>query len=252
MLDLITSHHSQSTPVKSSTFRRLPLRKVHGPSRTLGDQAPMHSRSTSVSSLHPRSDTEADLTPAVLPGPSPSVYPISPPSARMDITANNYILRDPVIPPPVSRSSSVNSASNWDVPVSNKLFLPSLPASRKLAPYPIGFQPKGAFRVLTDDFLSARRMKREGEGGGMKRVERTKLERRLEKLVNLHFPPPGARDVPLDEKTRPGISGHENHRTSSIFDFQTLKNVNFSNASDLWKGVVSSGLRDTIKMEIRG
>ena len=110
--------------------------------------------------------------------------------------------------------------------------------------------------MLTDDFLSVRRMKREGEGeGGMKRVERTKLERRLEKLINLHFPlqpdSKEATDGLLREKTL-GINGHENRRGSSIFDFQTLKNVNFNDASDFWKGVVSGGLHDTTKMEIRG
>ena len=111
--------------------------------------------------------------------------------------------------------------------------------------------------MLTDDFLSARRMKREGEGeGGMKRVERTKLERRLEKLINLHFPlqpdSKEARDGPLHEKTRPSINSHENRRVSTIFDFRTLKNVNFNDASDLFKGVVNGGLHDTTKTEIRG
>jgi rabenosyn-5 len=96
-------------------------------------------------------------------------------------------------------------------------------------------------------------MKRDGESeGGMKRVERTKLERRLEKLVNLHFPlqpdPKVARDGSFHEKTRPG---HENRR-ASIFDFQSLKNVNFNDASGLWKGVVSGGLQDATKTEIRG
>jgi hypothetical protein len=156
------------------------------------------------------------------------------------------------IPTPISKSSSGNSALNRDVSVSNRPATP--PAFRKTAPYPPGFQPKGVGRVLTDDFLSARRMKRDGDGdGGMKRVERTKLERRLEKLINLHFPvqsdSKGARDGRLHEKTRPS---HEHRRASSIFDFQTLKNVNFNDASGLWKGVVSGGLQDTTKTDIRG
>jgi len=151
----------------------------------------------------------------------------------------------------------MNHTPNWDVSISDKPLLPSPPTSRRPAPYPPGFQPKGVCRVLTDDFLSARRVKREGEGeGGMKRVERTKLERRLEKLINLHFPPQpdseGTRDGPYDEKAHPGLGGHENRRASSIFDIQTLKTVNFNDASGLWRGVVSGGLRDTTKMEIRG
>ncbi|KAF8797914.1 hypothetical protein BYT27DRAFT_7228531 [Phlegmacium glaucopus] len=258
-LDLTGSPRSQLTPMKSSTFRRLPLRKAR-PSRTLGDQVPMHSQNASVSSLHPRSDkgsNDAGSKPVVL----PSVAPVSLPSIKAGVTANNpdapsLNAHHAAIPPPISKSSSMNHAPNWDI--SDKPLLPvsSPPTSRKPAPYPPGFQPKGVCRVLTDDFLSARRMKRESEGeGGMKRVERTKLERRLEKLINLHFPlqidSEGARDGLLDEKTRPGRSGRENHRASSIFDLQTLKNVNFNDASGLWRGVVSGGLRDTTKMEIR-
>jgi rabenosyn-5 len=245
---------SQSTQ-KSSTSRRTPLRKPRRLARTLGDQAP---------SLHPRSvnvSKEAGSRLAAFPGPSPSVNPVSFPPMKVDATANSSDVpsQNPhhsAIPTPISKSSSVNSTLNWDAStsISNSPLLPTPPVSRKTAPYPPGFQPRGVCGVLTDDFLSARRMKRDGDGeGGMKRVERTKLERRLEKLINLHFPlqpdSKGARDGPLHEKTRPV---HENRRASSIFDFQTLKNVNFNDASGLWKGVVSVGLQDTTKTEIRG
>ena len=250
---MLDSPRSQSNPTKSSSFRRTPLRKTRRPARTLGDQAP---------SLHPRSDkgsNEAGSKLAVLPVPSPSVKPVSLPPMKVDATTNNSDVSSQsphhsAIPTPISKSSSVNSALNWDASISNSSLLPTPPASRKMAPYPPGFQPKGVCRVLTDDFLSARRMKRDGVGeGGMKRVERTKLERRLEKLINLHFPlqsdSKAARDGLFHEKIRPD---RENHRTSSIFDFQTLKNVNFNDASGLWKGVVSGGLQDSTKTEIRG
>ena len=241
---------SQSTP-KSSTSRRTPLRKVRRPARRLGDQAP---------SLHPRSDkgpNEAGSRLSALAGPSPSVNAVSFFPMKVDATANNSDVpsqspHQSAIPTPISKSASVNSAMIRDLSVSNRP--PTPPAYRKTAPYPPGFQPKGVGRVLTDNFLSARRKKRDGDGdGGMKRVERTKLERRLEKLINLHFPlqtdGKGARDGPLHEKTRPS---RENRRASSIFDFQTLKNVNFNDASGLWKGVVSGGLQDTTKTDIRG
>jgi rabenosyn-5 len=241
----------QSTP-KSSTSRRTPLRKARRPARTLGDQVP---------SLHPRSvkvSNEAGSRLAALPGPSPSVNPVSFPPMKVDATANSSDIpsqspHHSAIPTPISKSSSVNSTLNWDVSISNSPH-PAPPVPRKTAPHPPGFQPRGVCGVLTDDFLSARRMKRDGDGdGGMKRVERTKLERRLEKLINLHFPlqpdSKEARDGLLHEKTR---TGHENRRVSSIFDFQTLKNVNFNDASGLWKGVVGGGLQDTTKTEIRG
>ena len=249
---MLDSPAPQSTP-KSPTSRRTPLRKVRRPARRLGDQAP---------SLHPRSDkgpNEAGSRLSALVGPSPSVNPVSSLPMKVDANADNSDVpsqspHHSAIPTPISKSSSVNSTLNRDVSVSNRF--PTPPASRKTAPYPPGFQPKGVGRVLTDDFLSARRKKRDGDGdgdGGMKRVERTKLERRLEKLINLHFPlqtdVKGARDGPLHEKTRPS---HENRRASSIFDFQSLKNVNFNDASGLWKGVVSGGLQDTTKTDIRG
>ena len=264
MLDLTGSPRPPST--KNSTFRRLPRQKARRSSRTLGDQVLTHSHDSSVS-LHPRSDkgsNETASTPVVvLPEPSPSVEPVSLPSVKVHITANNQAPSSnshhhhaTPTPAPISKSSSMNSNSNWDV--SFKPLLPSSPASRKPAPYPPGFQPRGAYRVLTDDFLAARRMKHEGEAeGGMKRVERTKLERRLEKLINLHFPQPiseAARDGSLDEQKQihPSISGLENFKASSIFDFQSLKNVNFNDASGLWRGVVNSGLRETTKMDVRG
>jgi rabenosyn-5 len=246
---MLDSPPSQSTP-KSSTSRRTPLRKARRPARRLGDQAP---------SLHPRPDKGSNGagSSAALPRPSSSVNPVSFPSMQADAIVSNsdvpsQSLHRSAMPTLISKSSSENSALNRGVSISNKP--PTPPASRKTAPYPPGFQPKGVGRVLTDDFLSARRMKRDGDGdGGMKRVERTKLERRLEKLINLHFPlqadSKGARDGSINEKTR---LSRENRRASSIFDFQTLKNVNFNDASGLWKGVVSGGLQDTTKTDIRG
>jgi rabenosyn-5 len=116
--------------------------------------------------------------------------------------------------------------------------LPSIqPTSspRRLAPYRPGFQPLGVRRHLTDDFLEIRRMKRDGEGpGDMKRVERTKLERRLEKLIILHFP-----EREHEEKARPGPRPLANgNRRASIFDFGSLKSMNLNDAGGLWKGIV--------------
>ena len=253
-LDFNAPPRSQSTPIKSSTFRRLPLRKAqrtpvdqtptHSHNTSVSSlQAPMHSQDTSVPSLLPRSNKgskEVGSTPAVLPG---SLEPLSIPSIKVDTNPHH-----PAIPSPVSKSSSLKS----DVSTPNK---PTPSVSRKQVPHLPGFQPGGVVRVLTDDFLSARRMKREAEGeGGMKRVERTKLERRLEKIINLHFPfqPDSNRSRDgLDEKSRPS-GDNEHRRASSIFDFQTLKHINFNDANGLWKGVVNGGLRDTTKVEIRG
>lgn len=92
------------------------------------------------------------------------------------------------------------------------------------------------YRPRTDEFAEYRR-KRADEG----RIERTKLERRLEKLIALHFPVEnsaekgvGARKdaVSVNGKGR----GMEKRRASSFFNLD-LKNVD---AGELWKGVLQS------------
>lgn len=131
-------------------------------------------------------------------------------------------------------------------------------------PYKPGFQPKGVYRDLTDDFLTLRKLKSEGnEGrGGMKKIERNKLERRLEKLINLHFstnsPPPSTPESSTNTsgltKRRPnlGNNAHTIRRTSSIFDLDTFKNISIRDAGDLWKNVLTGSLRDNSKLDIRG
>ena len=82
----------------------------------------------------------------------------------------------------------------------------------------------------------------------MKRVERTKLERRLEKLIMLHFPESGH-----EEKAKPGPRPLANlNRRASIFDFGSLKSMNFNDAGDLWKGIIASNVMDSAKSDLRG
>lgn len=98
-----------------------------------------------------------------------------------------------------------------------------------------------------------RRLKRDGEGedgigSGMKKIERTKLLRRLEKLIDLHFPTPNANAVSgktsVGTGKRPGLGiggadarNNHNRRTSSFFDFD-IRNLSISDAGGLWRGVV--------------
>src|SRR6202021_1104070 len=105
---------------------------------------------------------------------------------------------------------------------------------RPPAPYRPGFQPKGVYRPLTDDFMSVRNAARD-----VGRIERTKLERRLEKLIDLHFSPNAGKT------SQPPV----NRRASSFFDFDMseLKNVD---PSGLWKGMLQSQVSS--KSDIRG
>ncbi|EGN96202.1 hypothetical protein SERLA73DRAFT_185829 [Serpula lacrymans var. lacrymans S7.3] len=75
------------------------------------------------------------------------------------------------------------------------------------------------------------------------RVERTKLERRMEKLIHLHFPLDGVDSASHKRPT-------ENRRSSSLFnlDLSDIKNLD---AGDLWKGVLQSQALQGTKGEIR-
>jgi len=236
----------RSSVVKKTTFRRLPAHRN------------AHSRNTSMNSSPqpPRSGVEMGarsplLSPSMSPDspasislPLPKVQEVKPQSGR----PSSQIL--PVEPPSIMRASS-------STPVGHELSLNDKPlpsiqptsSPRRLAPYRPGFQPLGVRRHLTDDFLEIRRMKRDGVGpGDMKRVERTKLERRLEKLIILHFP-----EREHEEKARPGPRPLANgNRRASIFDFGSLKRMSLNDAGGLWKEIVTSNVMDSAKNDLRG
>jgi hypothetical protein len=83
-----------------------------------------------------------------------------------------------------------------------------------------------------------------------KRVERTKLERRLEKLITLHFLQPSpvrngtngtsvnARDA-AERQARPDI-----RRFSSTFDFDSIKSMD---AGSFFKSMISGKTKDSIR-----
>ena len=106
---------------------------------------------------------------------------------------------------------------------------------RSPAPYRPGFQPKGAYRPLTDEFLEVRRSHRDSG-----RVEQTRLERRLEKLINLHF----GEDTDKKTPARP----KQAKRMSSIWELD-IRNMA---PGDLWRGVIQSQVASGSKADIRG
>ncbi|KAF8201638.1 FYVE zinc finger-domain-containing protein [Pholiota molesta] len=249
---------SNSTPKKLSTFRRLPAKKV----QTL---PPSHNRNVSTASLPPRlpdkplekgpydthSNPATPHTPLAFIAPDPELprhsEQLPPPTLQLQQTVSQSS-QNSVSTINVARPSSTNPPS--------RLNSPSTTSSSKSAPYRPGFQPKGVYRPLTDEFVARRRSIYEGEGeGGIARVERTKLERRLEKLIALHFPDPSSQRLQRDhdKEDRPGVVplGRENRRASSFFDFQSLKAMNLHDAGDLWRGVITSSLGDAAKMDIR-
>ncbi|EIN07506.1 hypothetical protein PUNSTDRAFT_144973 [Punctularia strigosozonata HHB-11173 SS5] len=190
---------SGRSPLPSSPLRpasTLPSSTLHPP--TLGS----HARVASASSLRhfdqplrpaqPRSRLTSSSSVASSLAPSPSATLTSPAGPSTAPTPRSRPQSAEIHAPPPRTVSLHPSASTSASPssASPSTLSPSpspapLPASRPAqAPYRPGFQPKGVYRPLTDEFLEAR--KRARDAG---RIERTRLERRLEKLIALHFPP---------------------------------------------------------------
>ncbi|KAF8130455.1 FYVE zinc finger-domain-containing protein [Mycena galopus ATCC 62051] len=129
--------------------------------------------------------------------------------------------------PAISRAGSSSVPSRQTTPAPTHTSVPPSPSAQiptrqtASAPYRPGFQPKGVYRPRTDEFIAHR--KTHATSAGYASAERTKLERRLEKLITLHFPE--------EKKTtgvgrRPGIAPTVNasRRASSFFDLD-LKSI---------------------------
>ncbi|GLB35070.1 putative rabenosyn Rab binding domain [Lyophyllum shimeji] len=267
-----------STPAKkASTFRRVPPRNSRTPlpSSPLGlnHSSPGHSRHVSTSSLNQsllpphdsvaRSPPQRDTLSRPISSPSnttasgdrqlPQVPSLGTPSNAQETVCTPDSVSSPSPSTHLTRSVSSAPSASASMLGSNCSTPPQKPsAQRTQAPYRPGFQPKGLYRPLTDDFIALRRVKRDGQGengqgSGMKRVERTKLTRRLEKLIDLHFPPPvgdcmssSASGDRRGSRTGGGSSVDNsvvNRRASAFFDFD-IRNMKFSDAGDLWRGVI--------------
>lgn len=101
------------------------------------------------------------------------------------------------------------------------------------------------YRPRTDEFIAARKGSRD-----FGRIERTRLERRLEKLINLHFPLEGQvmKEKEVIADVRPT---KQNRRLSSIFELD-ISELRSKSASDLWRDVIQSQGTPGGKNDIRG
>lgn len=239
---------------KASTFRRVPLSKpTPHPSSPLGPNrpTPSHSRVTSISSVPqlPLNGTQSSFdSPATV--PSPQTFQSSQsnirgsPTSRQSTPLPNATFHNPS-PSTISMRSPVDTSSS---PSSSPTVFtkpsagrpsdgppPFTKPTRSSAPYRPGFQPKGVYRPLTDSFIALRRLKRDGDG--KKRVERTKLERRLEKLITLHFPNLSSVETEKLATNDHKAIGEPVKRTPSILNLD-FKNVKFSDPTELWKNVI--------------
>ncbi|KAI0780731.1 FYVE zinc finger-domain-containing protein [Trametes elegans] len=255
-----------ASPRKSSTFRHIrpPSSKQALPSSPLRP-ANSHVRSSSLLSSpqlseprlrEPSTRGSSTASTPIMPGQDRALPPIPAfelQSQRPPSRPSPHAATSPAPPTPAGHEPQPNRSSSLVAsPTQLPLSLPHVASSpaltpstsvastvtgvsrssgRSPAPYRPGFQPKGVYRPRTDEFIEARNHSRD-----VGRIERTRLERRLEKLINLHFPPPGQGKLEAAPEQRPM---QQNRRASSFWDldFSDLKN---KSAGDLWRDVLQS------------
>ncbi|CAH7685597.1 FYVE zinc finger-domain-containing protein [Phakopsora pachyrhizi] len=87
---------------------------------------------------------------------------------------------------PSSNSISRDRPISWDLSrsqSSNSFLYNSITPVQQQTPFRPGFQPRGVYRDRTNDLISFRKLKQES-----KRLQESRLQKRLERLVDLHFP----------------------------------------------------------------
>ncbi|KAJ6500536.1 FYVE zinc finger-domain-containing protein [Mycena sanguinolenta] len=246
-------------PRKTSTFRRVPRNsRAPLPSSPL---AGGHSRTMSTSSMHTASQpptlppserpSYAQQRPTSMMMVSPSTNerppaisslsegtdnrrhstPLNPDAVAASLASvvppvrTSSLAASPVAATPISRAPSSSTPSRQTTPGPTPTSVPPSPSAQTpprqtSAPYRPGFQPKGVYRPRTDEFIAHR--KAHAISAGYASTERTKLERRLEKLIALHFPEEGKSTTGVGR--RPGLAPAANRRASSFFDLD-LKSI---------------------------
>ncbi|KAF7353590.1 FYVE-type domain-containing protein [Mycena venus] len=180
-------------------------------------------RQPAISSLSEDSGNRRDSTPLNADVVAASLASVIPP-ARTSSLAASAAAAAPISRTPSGAPSSIPSRQTTPAPTpasappspSNQ----TPPRQTASAPYRPGFQPKGVYRPRTDEFIVHR--KAHAVSAGYASAERTKLERRLEKLIALHFPEEGKSTTGVGR--RPGIAPNANRRASSFFDLD-LKSI---------------------------
>ncbi|TCD63295.1 carboxypeptidase Y-deficient [Steccherinum ochraceum] len=226
----------------------------------LAPQSQPSSRMSSTASIPLLQPTPHErVLPAIptldIPARSPSVrsssspQAISPPPQSFGAPSRASLTSPPVPPPKaVSPTPSYNPSipqtpASVLTPSSSSSSIPtSRQAPRSAAPYRPGFQPRGVYRPRTDEFIERRKA-----GRSQGRVERTRYERRLEKLINLHFPHP---DLARERALENGRPSPQNRRQSSFFDL-TLSDLRTKSAGDLWREVTTPQPTPGSKADIR-
>ncbi len=257
-----SSSPTSTRPRKISTFRHVPARAAQTPIVSSPLSLGKDSRITSLPSRTPLDPNKphrphSRLSTVTFPSDSPQAPPSQgvPVGRARAISQSQSEVCQPdrhttsdaadghsptvLLPFPVQRTPSI-SPSLTPAASASPVASPSPPSTRtstpvrSSAPYRPGFQPKGVYRPLTDDFLEVRQSRRD-----IGRVEQTRLERRLEKLINLHF----GEDADKGIAARP----KQAKRMSSIWELD----IRSMGPGDLWRGVVQNQVTGG-KADIRG
>lgn len=246
--------HARTMSTLSSSSRQLDLSKgrtTEASSRTSSTLStpllvPERASLPNIPSLDlpSQAPSSGSATVSPSPGPNPAI-----PTPRISSPP-------PPAPPPKPAPTRAPTQPQGPPPVNSPAVTSPLPARpsqhvpRSPAPYRPDFQPRGVYRQRTDDFIEARRRTRDSG-----RIERTRLERRLEKLINLHFPNPHHENHRNSLQVSNGRvddkSSKQIRRSSSIFDFN-FSDLKHKSAADLWKDVIQSQASSGSKVDTRG
>ncbi|GJJ12115.1 hypothetical protein Clacol_006356 [Clathrus columnatus] len=232
-----------STPAAppNSTFRRMPSR-----ARTASSGNPPSLRVSSLIANSPSFRRVSNNSRLRVSSESSLVFPdLHHMSSKSSINPPTPVVPDVLQPTPISVVSApsnsllTHSLPHTDIPSppisdlnhhsrpsSSSSTFPPVVSRRPTStlPYRPGFQPKGIYRQRTDEFVKTRSSIRDKD-----KVEMRRLERRLEKLIQLHFP---------QEVTSEKLMPPSNRRSMSFLDIDLNKKP-----SEFLKSVVESRLQ---------
>ncbi|KAJ7349165.1 FYVE zinc finger-domain-containing protein [Mycena albidolilacea] len=197
-----------------SYIQQRPTSMLIDPRQSLSSSPSTSERPPAIPSFPEETGNRRHSTPLNADAIAASLASVVPPVRTSSLAASPAVSRTPSSIPSRQTTPAPTSAS---IPPSPSTQTPPRQAS---APYRPGFQPKGVYRPRTDEFIAHR--KAHAVSAGYASAERTKLERRLEKLIALHFPTEGKSTVGVGR--RPGPAPNVNRRASSFFDLD-LKSI---------------------------
>lgn len=200
-----------------------------GPDRSLSKSPPQGARSLSTGAVELSSDRTPEDKRPTSSASRVSSHAVSGTSSPMLSGPSTPNLADQAAHPTTLRLADQLRLdfANKQISKPSSSVVPS-PVQRGKQPYRPGYQPKnGVWRDRTDEFLEFRsRRSVRGTGDSNVILHEERLYRRLEKLVDLHFPPPSldvAAEKPLPGNGQAPTAGDRADTTGTIKPSLSLK-----------------------------